>query len=107
MENKLEFFTISDEEGNERHFMYVDTLEVDGKSYWICDEAYPDENGEEIVLGDSVVFRVIKEGEDFVIESVEDEEEHDKVAEEWEKIEDEEFEEGDYEIIQVEDEEKK
>ena len=107
MENKLEFFTISDEEGNERHFMYVDTLEVDGKSYWICDEAYPDENGEEIVLGDSVVFRVIKEGEDFVIESVEDEEEHDKVAEEWEKIEDEEFEEGDYEIIKVEDEEKK
>ena len=107
MENKLEFFTISDEEGNERHFMYVDTLEVDGKSYWICDEAYPDENGEEIVLGDSVVFRVTKDGEDFVIESVEDEEEHDKVAEEWEKIEDEEFEEGDYEIIQVEDEEKK
>lgn len=106
MENKLEFFTISDEEGNERHFMYVDTLEVDGKSYWICDEAYPDENGEEIVLGDSVVFRVTKEGEDFVIESVEDEEEHNKVAEEWEKIEEEEFEDGDYEIIQVEDEDK-
>ncbi|MGM0640964.1 MAG: DUF1292 domain-containing protein [Thermotogota bacterium] len=107
MENKLEFFTISDEEGNERHFMYVDTLDVDGKSYWICDEAYPDENGEEIILGDSVVFRVTKEGEDFVIESVEDEEEHNKVAEEWEKIEEEEFEDGDYEIIQVEDEEKK
>lgn len=105
MDNKLEFFTIKDEEENERHFMYVDTLELDGKSYWICDEAYPDENGEEIILGDSVVFRVTKEDEDFIIESVEDEEEYDRVAEEWEKIEEKEFEDGDYEVVQIEEEE--
>ncbi|MDN5342974.1 DUF1292 domain-containing protein [Oceanotoga sp. DSM 15011] len=104
--DKIDFFTLNDEEGNEHHFMYIDTIEVDGKNYWICDEAFPDENGEEIVIGDSVVFRIQSDGEDTVLESIEDEEEYEKVCNIWEKqIEEIDFEEGDFDLLEVEEKE--
>ena len=86
MEN-IEFFTLTGEDGNEYHFMYVDEIELNGTKYWICDEAFPEENAEEIVLGDSVAFKVIQDGEEFFLDSIEDEKEYEAVSKAWEEAE--------------------
>ncbi|HOO75019.1 MAG: DUF1292 domain-containing protein [Thermotogae bacterium] len=83
-ENELEFFTIMGDDEKEYHFLFVAELELEGKKYWICDEAFPDEDTDEMTLGETVVFKVTTEGDDFFLDSIEDEEEYNRVYDFWE-----------------------
>ncbi|PNR96776.1 DUF1292 domain-containing protein [Petrotoga sp. 9PWA.NaAc.5.4] len=93
---KLDFFTLTDEDGNESDFMFVKEIELDGNTYWICQEAFKDDEKQEMVLEEMVAFKVEKEGEKIFLNSIDDEKEFTKVSELWEKMEKEEFQE-DYE----------
>jgi hypothetical protein len=107
--DKVDFFTMPGEDGQDHDFMYLDTIEIDGQKYWICEEAFFEDGSEEIVLGETVAFKVIEEkGEDVILDSIDDDAEFEKVAKAWEEIE-EDFdidEESEYEFEETEDEEK-
>ncbi|WP_129408733.1 DUF1292 domain-containing protein [Marinitoga lauensis] len=83
---RLEFFTITGEDGNEYNFMFVEELKIDGKKYWICYEAFKEEDSEDIVLGDTVAFKVSENNGELFLDAVEDDDELEKVEEEWKKI---------------------
>lgn len=83
---KLEFFTITGEDGNEYNFMFIEELKIEGKRYWICYEAFKEEDSEDIVLGDTVAFLVNEENGELFLDAVEDDEELEKVEGEWKKI---------------------
>ncbi|WGS64069.1 DUF1292 domain-containing protein [Marinitoga aeolica] len=83
---RLEFFTITGEDGNEYNFMFIEELKIDGEKYWICYEAFKEEDSEDIVLGDTVAFKVNENNGELFLDAVEDDEELEKVEEEWKKI---------------------
>jgi len=87
----MEFFTLTDEKGNENDFMFLKELEIDGKTYWICQEAIRDEENQELILDGVVAFFVEKEEGKVYLNSIDDEEEFKKVSDVWESIEDEVF----------------
>ena len=87
-EENANMITLVDEEGNEHDFAIVDVLLVDEKQYAILvPVAYDEETGEDddLQLGeDAYIFRVdAVEGEETLIE-VEEEDEWERVAAEWE-----------------------
>jgi len=83
---RLEFFTITGEDGNEYNFMFVEELKIDGERYWICYEAFKEDNSEDIILGDTVAFKVNEEKGEIFLDAVEDDKELEKVEEEWKKV---------------------
>lgn len=87
----MEFFTLTDEKGNENDFMFLKELEIDGKLYWICQEAIRDEEKQEMILNGVVAFAVEKEEGKIYLNSIDDEDEFKKVSDVWESIEDEVF----------------
>jgi uncharacterized protein YrzB (UPF0473 family) len=87
----MEFFTLTDEKGNENDFMFLKELEIDGKTYWICQEAIRDEEKQEMILNGVVAFAVEKEEGKIYLNSIDDEDEFKKVSDVWESIEDEVF----------------
>lgn len=78
--------TLEDEEGVEREFEHVDTLELDGSTYVALVPAF--ENGEELLEADGelVILKVTldDDGEELLV-SIEDEAEFDKVAIQFEE----------------------
>jgi len=108
---EFEVFTINNEEGEEHSFMLLKEIEMDGSTYWICNEAFVNEendNPEEITFGDTVAFKVSKNGEEVIIDSIEDDKEFEKISSKWEELQDEEeIEEDDLEFIEEDDQENK
>jgi hypothetical protein len=86
---RLEFFTITCEDGKEYNFMFVEELKIEGNKYWVCYEAFKEKDSEDIVLGDTVAFKVNDEKCEIFLDAVEDDDELEKVEEEWKKIMDE------------------
>jgi len=74
----------TDEEGVEHQFQMLDMIEVDGQAYalllYIDPEATEPAEGEEEEVDELVVMRITKEGDEQVFESIEDEEEFDRVV---------------------------
>ena len=78
-EDEVEIFTLTDEDGNEIEFVLLDSVEMDGVTYYAMSEL--DEDGNE--KGDEyVILKIEKDeesGEDMLV-SIDDDEEFDKVA---------------------------
>ena len=73
-----------DENGNVVKFELFDIVEVDEKEYALLLPA-DDEDADEVVL-----MKITKDGEEYLFETIEDDEEFEKVAEYVENMEDEE-----------------
>lgn len=86
-EEKADLVTLVDEDGNEHNFAVIDILPVNMKQYAILVPVNYDEEDEEdelILDNDAYIFRIDEvEGEETLVE-VDDEEEWNKVATEWE-----------------------
>lgn len=71
-----------DEEGNVINFELFDIVEFEGKEYALLLPADKESDEEELVL-----MRLTKDGEDYLFEAIEDDEEFDKVADYIENLE--------------------
>ncbi len=80
-----------DEEGNVINFELFDIIEVDEQEYALLLPADADEEDSE--EGEIVLMRLTKDGEDYLFETIEDDEEFKKVEEYIKTMEDEEDEE--------------
>jgi uncharacterized protein YrzB (UPF0473 family) len=82
----IDAFTLMDEEGNEHHFVLLGEVENKGKTYWVCEEIFV-ENDEVSEFGDTYLF-VKTEDEDgnVFLDSIESEEEFNEVAKIWEEM---------------------
>ncbi len=67
-----------DENGNVINFELFDIVEVENQEYALLLPADAEESDEEEEV---VLMRLTKEGEDYIFESIDDDEEFDKVAE--------------------------
>ena len=74
---EIEYYTLTDEEGNESQFELIGEAEIDGHTYYALTEL--DEEGNQI-SDEYVVLRVESEGDEDILVSIEDDEEFDKVA---------------------------
>lgn len=74
---EIEYYTLTDEEGNESQFELIGEAEIDGKTYYALTEL--DEEGNQI-SDEYVVLRVESEGDEDILVSIDDDEEFDKVA---------------------------
>ena len=74
---EIEYYTLTDEEGNESQFELIGEAEIDGVTYYALTEL--DEEGNQI-SDEYVVLRVESEGDEDILVSIEDDEEFDKVA---------------------------
>lgn len=74
---EIEYYTLTDEDGNESQFELIGEAEIDGVTYYALTEL--DEEGNQI-SDEYVVLRLESEGEEDVLVSIDDDEEFDKVA---------------------------
>lgn len=80
-ENKMDekqLIETVDENGNVINFELFDIVEVENQEYALLLPADAEESDEEEEV---VLMRLTKEGEDYIFESIDDDEEFDKVAE--------------------------
>ena len=76
-----------DEDGNVINFELFDIVEVDNQEYALLLPADDDEDSEDSEI---VLMRLTKDGEDYLFETIEDDEEFNKVEEYIKTLEDEE-----------------
>jgi hypothetical protein len=72
-----------DEEGNLHNFELIDIIEVDNQEYGILlyvDEETTTEDAEESEEQELAIMRLVKEGDGYVFETIEDEAEFEKVS---------------------------
>jgi uncharacterized protein YrzB (UPF0473 family) len=71
------YVVLTDEEGNDQEFEHIDTVEVDGQTYmaFIPADLAVEEEAEVVIL------KVVEENGEEVLESVDDDEEADRVFE--------------------------
>ena len=72
-----EIYTLTDEEGNELHFALLGTLEHEGGVYKALIPV--NEDGEE-ESSEYVILKCGKEGDEDILETIEDDEEFDRIA---------------------------
>ena len=84
-EEEKQLIETVDEEGNIVKFELFDIVEVDDQEYALLLPAESDLEDEEVVL-----MRLTKDGEDYLFEAIEDDEEFDRVSEYIENLTDEE-----------------
>ncbi len=87
------FVTITDEEGNDYELEYVDTFEFNGSTYMVFFPAeLADEEEEEEPADDSededeeeglIIFKVVVENGEYLLEAIEDENELNEVYDEY------------------------
>ena len=88
--NEREFYTLTDEEGNETDFQVIDGAEYNGKTYLMLIEAEAADDDS----ADAMILRLDEEGEEEILSTVDDEDEFNAVA----KLFEEQGEEGDYDV---------
>ena len=77
-EEEVDVFTLTDEEGNEQDFQILGSIELDGKVYYAMTAV--DEQSDEYVI-----LRLEGEdGDDVTLVTVDDDDEFDRVADEFE-----------------------
>ncbi len=79
-----------DEEGNVINFELFDIIEVDGQEYALL---LPPDAEEESEDGEILLMRLTKDGDDYLFETIEDDDEFNKVEEYIKTLEDEDEEE--------------
>lgn len=83
--------TLEDEEGVEREFEHIDTMELDGVTYVALIPSISEDNLAD-ADGELVVLRVTIEGDEEILASIEDESEFEKVVAAFEERLEDEFE---------------
>lgn len=83
-EQKKQIIETTDEEGNVVNFELFDIIDFEEREYALLLPADSQKDDDEVVL-----MRLIKEGEDYLFEAIEDDEEFDKVAQYLENLEEE------------------
>lgn len=81
--NEREFFTLTDEDGNEVEFELVGVTEYKGKTYYamIPADAAEKAQEDESAICEYVILRAEQgEGDEFTLDTIEDDEEFDDVA---------------------------
>ncbi|HOJ88062.1 MAG TPA: DUF1292 domain-containing protein [Pseudothermotoga sp.] len=83
----FEVFVLTDEDNVDHHFVLLAEIEDSGKKYWVCEEIMVDEKGEITDFGEIYPFQV-KEDEngDLFVDSIETEEEFEKVSTAWNEL---------------------
>ena len=74
-----EFYTLTDEDGNELEFEVIGSAEIGGVMYYAmvpCDEATAADD-----VCEYVILKAHEDGEDIVFESIEDDDEFEKAEE--------------------------
>ncbi len=89
-EEAYDIIVLNDDEGNEHEFMHLETLELEGSTYYVLlpvDET-EDEDDEE---AEAIILKLGKDenGEDMLMD-IEDDEEWEKVADAWDEMEEDE-----------------
>ncbi len=79
-----------DEDGNVINFELYDIVEVDGQEYALLLPAEEEDESDEAEI---VIMRLTKDGEDYIFETIDEDDEFNKVAEYVESLTDEEDEE--------------
>ena len=74
---EIEYYTLTDEDGNESQFELIGEAEIDGVTYYALTEL--DEEGNQI-SDEYVVLRVESEGDEDILVSIDDDDEFEKVA---------------------------
>lgn len=74
-----------DEEGNVINFELIDIVEMEGKEYGLL---LPKENDDSEEEKEVVLMRLTKEGEEYVFEMIEDDDEFNKVVDYIDSLED-------------------
>lgn len=74
---EIEYYTLTDEDGNESQFELIGEAEIDGVTYYALTEL--DEEGNQI-SDEYVVLRLESEGDEDVLVSIDDDDEFEKVA---------------------------
>jgi uncharacterized protein YrzB (UPF0473 family) len=88
-DNGLEEFDtviLTDDEGQDHEFLHLDTLELDGSTYYVLmpalEEDFQSEDGDEVII---LKLGNDPQGEEILID-IEDDEEWEKVADAWEAM---------------------
>lgn len=81
-EEEKQLIETIDEEGNVVNFELFDIIEFEKKEYALLLPADSDDDNDEVVL-----MRLSKDGEDYLFEAIEDDEEFNKVSEYIENLE--------------------
>lgn len=82
-EEEKQLIETIDEDGNVVNFELFDIIEFEEKEYALLLPAESDNDDDEVVL-----MRLTKEGEEYLFEAIEDDEEFDKVSDYIESLED-------------------
>ena len=93
-ESELEEFDtviLTDDEGKEHEFLHLDTLEIDGSTYFIMiptsDEDESDEDSEDDEADEAVILKLGKDEDGSeVLLDIDDDEEWEKVADAWQSL---------------------
>ena len=81
MEMEVEVYTLTDEDGNESDFELLGRQDVDGQSYVALAPIETDEESEDEEEGSFIVLKVVEdENGEEVFETIEDDEEFDRIA---------------------------
>ncbi len=83
----LEVFVLTDENGQEHHFILLAEIQDNNKKYWICEEIMVDDEGRIEEFGEVYPF-LLKEDENggLFVDSIESEEEFERVSKAWNEL---------------------
>ena len=80
MENEREFFTLTDEDGNEIEFELIGQCEKDGQKYFAMIPVETEKENEENGICEYVILKLATEDGEEVLVTVDDDEELDNIA---------------------------
>ena len=80
MEMEMEVYTLTDEDGKESDFELIGRLDEGGQSYVALAPIEDDEENENDGEGSFIVLKVVEENGEEVFETIEDDEEFDRIA---------------------------
>lgn len=84
---ELDTIILTDDEGNDHEFLHLDTLEVEGQTYFVL---MPISGEEDEESDEAIILKLGKdaEGNEMLLD-IEDDEEWEKVADAWESMDEE------------------
>ena len=87
-EEEFETVVLTDENGEEHEFLHLDTIELEGSTYFVLMPVTEEEEDEE--ADEAIILKLGKddEGNDILLD-IEDDEEWEKVADAWDSLDEE------------------